>query len=421
MQAASAQSPPKESKNLYCLLTTTFVSVLFILSFSRHSSPPSFYPIRPLFSHQIPQTPTLLLLKNPNQTLSPPPPSLAYLISGSDSDSDRIIRLLFSVYHPQNHYLLHLDLAASQDQRETLALKIQSIPVFHAAGNVNVIGKADFTNPRGASALASTLHGASILLRFAPNWDWFINLSVSNYPLVTQDDLLHVLSFLPRDLNFVQHTSQISWRESRRMKPIIVDPGLYLSSKNDIFYATQKREFPNAYKLFTGSPSVILSRKYVEFCILGLDNLPRTLLMYYTNTLSPHVNYFHTVLCNSREFNKTTINHNMHYVSWDEPPKREPRALGMIDFEKIIQSGAAFGTQFPRDDPVLDRIDREVLNRGPGKIVPGGWCLGASDDPCTVWGNADILRPGQGAKRLEKVILELLSNETSQSNHCIYQ
>jgi hypothetical protein len=39
---------------------------------------------------------------------------------------------------------------------------------------------------------------------------------------------------------------------SRQIRPIVVDPGLYLSSRNDIFYATQKRDLPNAYKLFTG-------------------------------------------------------------------------------------------------------------------------------------------------------------------------
>lgn len=39
---------------------------------------------------------------------------------------------------------------------------------------------------------------------------------------------------------------------SRRMKPIVVDPGLYLSEINPMFYATQKRELPDAYQLFSG-------------------------------------------------------------------------------------------------------------------------------------------------------------------------
>lgn len=40
---------------------------------------------------------------------------------------------------------------------------------------------------------------------------------------------------------------------SKRLKPVIVDPGLYLSEKNVMFHASQKRVLPNAYRLFTGS------------------------------------------------------------------------------------------------------------------------------------------------------------------------
>jgi len=35
--------------------------------------------------------------------------------------------------------------------------------------------------------VANTLHAAAVLLNQAGDWDWFINLSASDYPLVTQD------------------------------------------------------------------------------------------------------------------------------------------------------------------------------------------------------------------------------------------
>lgn len=145
--------------------------------------------------------------------------------------------------------------------------------------------------------------------------------------------------------------------------------------------------------------------------------------MYYANMPSSHMNYFHTVLCNSPNFNGTTINHNLHFVSWDDPPKREPRALGMGDFENMVSSGAAFGSWFVANDSVLDKIDHDLLNRAPGKVVPGGWCLGTGNNagaPCDVWGKANILRPGPGAQRLEKSLVGLLSNGTLGSQHCIF-
>ena len=39
---------------------------------------------------------------------------------------------------------------------------------------------------------------------------------------------------------------------NQRAKPIIIDPGLYLSKKSDIATTTQRRSLPTSFKLFTG-------------------------------------------------------------------------------------------------------------------------------------------------------------------------
>ncbi|XP_057959394.1 beta-glucuronosyltransferase GlcAT14A [Malania oleifera] len=416
-----SQSPvatiPKDNKTLYILLATSLCSLLFIFSLSTTTSQPSSATSAPdpfLFPNR--QAHRTLFL-NPNPSPDPHAPSIAYLISGSNGDSDRILRILLAAYHPRNFYLLHLDLSASQSERDTLAFAVQSVPIFRAAKNVNVIGKADYAYPKGSSPISSMLHGASILLRLSSAWDWFINLSSRDYPLVTQDDLLHILSFLPKDVNFLNHTSNIGWKESRKLRPIIVDPGLYLLEESEMFFATQKRELPNAYRLYTGSSSAILTRKFVEFCILGSDNLPRTLLMYLSNMPSSLPNYFPTLLCNSPQFNRTIINHNLRYTAFDM--RQETRVLNASDLDDMIKSGAAFATPFLPDDPLLDRIDQDFLNRSPGNVVPGGWCLGEhGNDSCAVWGDASVLRPSSGARRLEKRIIELLSNRTFQAHQC---
>lgn len=142
--------------------------------------------------------------------------------------------------------------------------------------------------------------------------------------------------------------------------------------------------------------------------------------MYFANTQSSHLNYFPTVLCNSRQFNKTVLNDNLLYATFDNPPKEQPQFLGPNDFDLMIESGAAFATRFKLDDPVLDKIDNEILHRGPGRTVPGGWCLGEpGNDTCMVWGDADVIRPGIGARRLEKRIIGLLSNGTFRTNRCV--
>jgi hypothetical protein len=102
------------------------------------------------------------------------------------------------------------------------------------------------------------------------------------------------------------------------------------------------------YCFLAGSWSVILSRKFIEYRIFGMDNLPRTLLMYYTNMPLPHRKYFQTVLCNSPEFNKTVVNHDLHYSTWDAHSKNEPHLLTIDDVENMTESAAAFGLDFPK-------------------------------------------------------------------------
>ncbi|XP_062151266.1 beta-glucuronosyltransferase GlcAT14B [Alnus glutinosa] len=356
----------------------------------------------------------------PTSTL-PPPPRLAYLISGSTGDGRMLKRTLEALYHPRNSYVVHLDLESSTDERADLRNYVQEHPVYARFGNVRMITKANLVTYRGPTMVANTLHAAAILLREGGDWDWFINLSASDYPLVTQDDLLHTFSYLPRDLNFIDHTSNIGWKEYQRAKPIIVDPGLYMTKKADVFWVTQRRSVPTAFKLFTGSAWMGLSRQFVDYCIWGWDNLPRLVLMYYSNFISSPEGYFHTVICNAQEFRNTTVNSDLHFISWDNPPKQHPHHLNLNDMQKMINSNAPFARKFRQDDPVLDKIDSELLSRGSGMLVPGGWCIGSREngtDPCSVIGNTTLLRPGAGAKRLESMISSLLSSENFRPRQC---
>ncbi|KAG2317273.1 hypothetical protein Bca52824_020395 [Brassica carinata] len=375
MQNGTHVAKEQPRLTLYIILTTAFLSLLFLLSLSSsssyHSSPP--------------------------YTGSKPDPRLfpsSSKIASDISSLHRLPHLRILRRHP-----------GSSSERDRLALTVGDVPIFRAARNVDVVGRPDFAYRRGSSPMASTLHGASILLRLSGAWDWFVDLSVDEYPLVTQDELLHILSHLPKDLNFVNHTSYIGWKESRRLKPVIVDPGLYLVEKTDMFFASQKRELPKAFKLFSGPSFSILSRSFIEHCVLGTDNFPRTLLMYLSNTPASLSNYFPTILCNSNLFKRP------HHHQLD--PK---------EFAEMVQSGAAFARVSRFDDSVLDRIDRELLGRAHGEVVPGGWCLGDSGDNrslCSVWGDSGILRPGSGSERLERRIVELLSNDWFRLHQCI--
>ncbi|XP_020226056.1 beta-glucuronosyltransferase GlcAT14B [Cajanus cajan] len=348
-------------------------------------------------------------------------PRIAYLISGSMGDGETLKRTLKALYHPRNQYAVHLDLEASPKERLELANFVRNEPLFAQLGNVRMIVKANLVTYRGPTMVTNTLHAAAILLKEGGLWDWFINLSASDYPLVTQDDLLHTLSSIPRHLNFIEHTSDIGWKEDQRAKPVIIDPALYSVNKSDLFWVTEKRNVPTAYKLFTGSAWMMLSRQFVEYILWGWDNLPRIVLMYYANFLSSPEGYFHTVICNAEEFRNTTVNHDLHFISWDNPPKQHPHFLTINNYKGMVDSNAPFARKFGRNEPLLDKIDAELLGRNEYGYVPGRWFNQAnlnSTKPYSSIRNITELKPGPGAERLKRLINGLLSAENFHTKQC---
>lgn len=183
-----------------------------------------------------------------NQSSRPIPvqssPRFGYLVSGSRGDLESLWRVLRTLYHPRNHYVVHLDLESPAEERLELAKRVREDPVYSDVGNVYMITKANLVTYRGPTMVANTLHACAILLKQSKDWDWFINLSASDYPLVTQDgmynvyvyclfcirvsnnlcagiinapfwlaDLIHTFSGLDRNLNFIDHTSKLGWKE----------------------------------------------------------------------------------------------------------------------------------------------------------------------------------------------------------------
>ena len=117
------------------------------------------------------------------------PVTFAYLISASAGDARKLKRTLRALYHPANYYLLHLDAGAPQAEREEVSRYVAEDPVYGEVGNVWVVQKSNLVTYRGPTMLATTLHAMAMLLRSC-KWDWFINLSASDYPLVTQDGIV---------------------------------------------------------------------------------------------------------------------------------------------------------------------------------------------------------------------------------------
>ncbi|XP_076929548.1 beta-glucuronosyltransferase GlcAT14A-like [Bidens hawaiensis] len=400
----------------FILITFTLTSLIFTLLYISTTTTTT----TTTTLTQSPITKTLLIPQSINNS-KPYPVSFAYLISASKGDFHKLKRTILALYHPANLYLLHLELEATHHEHNQLATFVASNRVFQQLQNVFILGNPNRVTYRGPTMLANTLHAMSMLLRIGSDWDWFINLSASDYPLLTQDDLISAFSEMPKHLNFVQHTSRLGWKFNKRGKPIMIDPGLYSSNKSEIWFAIKQRTLPTAFKLYTGSAWTVLSRSFAEYCIVGWENLPRTLLLYYTNFVSSPEGYFQTVICNSKDYKNTTVNHDLHYITWDTPPKQHPRLLGPRDYRKMVLSSRPFARKFKHNNAVLDRIDRELLKRRANRFSHGGWCSGGGNhETCSGLNNDGfgVLRPGAGARRLRTLLTKLTSNPNFSKRQC---
>ncbi|KAL5142120.1 Beta-glucuronosyltransferase GlcAT14A [Glycine soja] len=412
-----------ERKWLFTLFTAAFLSFIILMfsSFSCFTSPMPF----PSIVHYGPHH----------------PPAFAYFISGGNRDSDRIFRLLLAVYHPRNRYLLHLGMDARDEERQRLAAATMSVPAIRAFRNVDVVGKADYVTYLGSSNVAVALRAASVMMKLDGGWDWFVTLSARDYPLVTQDGNANT--------DFVSQTMKPMASATLGASPL--KRALYCTPP-DSRTASHCRTLPRSsfpanfgrliclmFSLLFGgtsislitpatldgksSPWVILSRSFLEYCIFGWDNLPRTLLMYFTNVKLSQEGYFHSVVCNAPEFKNTTVNGDLRYMIWDNPPKMEPLFLNVSVYDQMVESGAAFARQFEVGDRVLDMIDKKILKRGRNQAVPGAWCSGRRSwwvDPCSQWGDdVSILKPGPQAKKLEESVSSLLDDWSSHTNQCL--
>lgn len=166
------------------MLTSVFLCFVYISTPAKRFT--SLYKFNPII-----MTSNKITLKSNNSSY---PVTFAYLLSASKGDTIKLKRALLALYHPGNHYLIHMDREAPEKEQREIAEFVANEPVFRMVNNVYIVGKPNLVTYRGPTMLATTLHAIAMLLRCC-KWDWFINLSASDYPLVTQDGMVSGLNF----------------------------------------------------------------------------------------------------------------------------------------------------------------------------------------------------------------------------------
>ncbi|CAI6002909.1 unnamed protein product [Closterium sp. NIES-64] len=266
-------------------------------------------------------------------------PSLAYGIMGSKNDTDRIYRLLLAVYHPRNLYAVYIDDA---DSAFALRTKLAGHPVLAAAveaagaaevtdtgrseeyvtvtGRIRVIEDPEIVTLEGGSRLAALLRLAHTLLRMGEaevegeREASYLTTQPSSPPLpsfcLSPPELLWLLSSVSPRLSFMDHV--VDHRFDYRQESVFADNALFERRRGGRWIADM-RDRVTRFEVYTGSFPLFASRPFIRYLIDEPHAIPRRMLMFLGDTLSPHLHYMPTAACQAARFNHTVVNSGLHF------------------------------------------------------------------------------------------------------------
>jgi beta-glucuronosyltransferase len=96
-----------------------------------------------------------------------------------------------AIYHPWNCYLVRLDLESERRDFVDFLYEDKVLNDFDSVRLLEGVGPVSSKGPTEVAVL-----GIAILLREFKDWNWFINLSASDYPLLPQDGTCPLLALI---------------------------------------------------------------------------------------------------------------------------------------------------------------------------------------------------------------------------------
>lgn len=293
---------------------------------------------------------------------------LAYAIFYSAGQTSSAVQLLSSIYHPRNVYVLHLDEKASDVEKRVLQEVVRPM----LPSNVKLMDSSTITWG-GISIVLGTLRAIAVLLEhFDSQWDYFINLSASDMPLMPQSQIMHILARMPARSNFMsgaKFDKETAKHQYNRRNGLVLDPSLAVGSQAKRFQSlSDRRESPTEFMPYKGGGWLILHRSFAETSV-SLSNIwTGRLLSYFSNWFAADESYFQTLAC---ALWPDRIHHvlkeDWRFIRWTG--KVHPDTLkGTEDLIQAFTSGAFFARKFSFPSAERDVL-QELVHRHPATFA----------------------------------------------------
>eukprot|EP01025_Chloroclados_australasicus_P013125 TRINITY_DN1623_c0_g1_i1.p2 TRINITY_DN1623_c0_g1~~TRINITY_DN1623_c0_g1_i1.p2 ORF type:complete len:441 (+),score=25.75 TRINITY_DN1623_c0_g1_i1:62-1384(+) len=318
----------------------------------------------------------------PNLKLTGSGIKIAYFVLISSQESDCAIRLIKRILDKQNFYALHFDAKIKDEEIEPVFPQL--VQLNSSYGNIRFIPRQQISYA-GITLVHAELTAMAFMLENFSEWDYFINLSPSDYPLLTQSAIRAVLSQAPKGVSFISNWVAECWNVNRRGMPLYYDSALQ-GSLSGLLPLKIARSNPNATtQIYKGSQWHILSREFIQSVISSTDGNARRWLLYFSNFYIPDESYFQTLVCNSPNLKWRVLNEDWRYIDWTNSRMRQQRPRDSIDMGPVIidneqyllealTSSALFARKFPQQcsNGIRDIVD-QFIDEGRVELLETWW------------------------------------------------
>lgn len=249
--------------------------------------------------------------------------NIAFFLQIAPSNIVLVPRLLSRIWHPKNVYCLHIDRKVPDYVTNKLLDAVKDNPKL---SNVYFMSSSQVTYG-GVSTLLNTLDSMHSLLISSKTWDYYINLSGSDYPLVSSTAIRRLLGLrqvMEKRVNFVHFSHNMSsWGRlaSHRLGTLHFDPSLGFDEEKTSNLMETRFRHPvvatNNVRLVVakGESWIIAHRTFCEYASHG--NMARRILALFSNMQSSSEHFFQTLGWNHHRLNRTIARHSFREVVWN--------------------------------------------------------------------------------------------------------
>jgi hypothetical protein len=264
-------------------------------------------------------------------------------------------RLFKAIYHPANHYLIHVD------KRSGAGLHAEIRDFLSAYPNASLL-KSEKAIWGGYSLVDAELRGIKELLKMGSKWEFFINLSAQDFPLKSQA-YMHNFLAKHRGENFLKVSNQAQVRPDTMSR---VEYFVRESGDDIINTPVVKRPFLRGVTPYIGNQWMILSRKFCEFVSESpeVDRFRK----FYENTFIADEGFFQTVIMNT-SYKGTIVNDDKRTIDWvpSGTIKLRPRDFTSQDAGFLMANDDLFARKFDEtvDAGILNILESHISRPAP--------------------------------------------------------